>query len=980
MSDMVVIKPRTDRLRQFVAWAEKTAVGDEKGDAQVFLDRLFQGFGQKGALDVGGKLEFRVRKAAEEGGGIAFADYVWKPTVLIEMKKRGVDLSRHYRQAFDYWTRLVPGRPRYVILCNFEEFWIYDFENQLDTPVDKLTLAELPDRYGPLAFLFPIPEPPVFENDRVKVTQAAADCLANCFNRLITRGIDRKLVQRFILQTLVALFAEDIDLLERYFFTRLLKDCQKPADSYDLIGGLFEAMNTPGRISGGRYKGVDYFNGGLFREPARIELNHGEVAQITLAATQDWSKVNPEIFGTLFQHTMKQDPDDNERRAFGAHFTSFVDIMKIVEPTIVRPWRELIENAKGLKALRKLHERLAKFTVLDPACGSGNFLYVAYREIKRLEKSIIDRVKELGGPRDLGLSFVTAKNFYGIDINPFAVELAKVTLMIGRKLAVDELHLDEHVLPLDNLDANFIAGDALIDEHGNSTSWPRADVIIGNPPFGGAKLLKPQRGADYVNAVRRAYPEVPGMADYCVYWFRKAHDLLPACTADDPVAGRAGLVGTQNVRNNKSREGGLDHIAQTGTIIEAVDNQPWSGEANVHVSIVDWIKTQNPSLLPKKRILWFKVQSTSVKKKPRIKGSGPASKEYELDKIDCKVIGSSLSSNTDLFEAKILQCNQEPPFVFNGQFPRHQGFVITPGAAASFIKKDKNNCQVIHPYLIGREMITHVQPLRWIIDFQKKDLFEAKQYAGPFKWIESTVLPHVAAYASKEKALSEKKTGQDQTWLQTWWQHFRCRKEMVDKIEKLSRFIACAEVTKRPIFCFVEPVIRPDHTLEAFIFEDDYSFGILQSDIHWQWFIAKCSKLTERFRYTPESVFNTFPWPQSPSVARINAVARAGREVRRIRADALKKIAGGLRAVYRTLELPGKNPLKDAHAALDAAVLAAYGFSPKKDILAQLLELNQAVAKRIEAKKSVTAPGVPPNYPDPDSLITDDCIKPNPII
>jgi len=199
---------------------------------------------------------------------------------------------------------------------------------------------------------------------------------------------------------------------------------------------------------------------------------------------------------------------------------------------------------------------------------------------------------------------------------------------------------------------------------------------------------------------------------------------------------------------------------------------------------------------------------------------------------------------------------------------------------------------------------------------------------------------------------------------------------MVDSITQLTRFLACAEVTKRPIFCFVDPYIRPDHTVEAFAFADDYSFGILQSNSHWQWFIAKCSKLKSDFRYTPESVFDTFPWPQSPSVQQIDAVAGAGREVRRVRGEALAKIKGGLRAVYRTLELPGKNPLMQAHAALDAAVLDAYGFSAKKDLLAQLLELNLQVAQRVESGEEVTPPGVPSGYPDPSRLVTDDCIRP----
>ncbi len=1000
---------RSDRLKSFVAWVDENITGDEKGEAQIFLDRLFRAFGQPGCLDVGGTPEFRIRKAKEDGGGTAFADYVWQPIVLIEMKKRGVDLSRHFRQAFDYWVRLVPGRPRYVILCNFDEFWVYDFETQMDSPVDRLKVEELPRRYGPLAFLFPTPEKPVFKNDHEAVTRAAADRLATCFNKLVVRGVDRVLAQRFILQSLVALFAEDIGLLDQYMFARLLDECDEPRKSYDLLGQLFVEMNTPGKTAGGRLKGVDYFNGGLFAEPARIELYPDEIAQLKRAAEANWSNVRPEIFGTLFEHSV----DQAERRAYGAHFTHPVDIMKIVGPTIVDPWRELIDGAKSTKRLLELRNRLTQFTVLDPACGSGNFLYIAYRELKRLEARILERILQLSTRKHKQrlIGFVTANQFYGIDINPLGIELAKVTMMIARKLAIDELHMDERALPLDNLDANFIAADALIrselmgldGERSNwrrplledgepiAVEWPHADVIIGNPPFNGAKKLKPDLGPDYVNAIRRAYPDVPGMADYCVLWFRKTQDHLPDCTPADPVAGRAGLVGTQNIRNNKSREGGLDHIAAGGTIIEAVDNQPWSGEANVHVSIPNWVKHAKPSsrrtkaekervrkelLIPEKCRLWFKVDPKPGKKKIRKKGSGPASKEYELACRYGSHISSALSDQTDVTGANVLSCNTHPQLVFNGQFPRHQGFVLTPEEASQMVEEDGRNREVLHPYLVGREMITHVAPLRWVIDFQKMDLWDAQQFNSPFRRVEERVLPHVMGYATREREHTGRDSGQDQTWLRSWWQHFRCRKAMVVRIGELTRFLACAEVTKRPIFCFVDPHVRPDHTIEAFAFEDDYSFGILQSNAHWQWFVAKCSKLKSDFRYTPQSVFNTFPWPQSPTVKRIEAVAEAGRDVRRVRGDALQKIKGGLRAVYRTSELPGKNPLKDAHAALDAAVLAAYGFSAKKDLLAQLLELNLAVAARIDEGQEVMSPGLPPNFPDPKRLITDDCIRP----
>ncbi len=492
---------RKQRLAEFVAWVAANIKGDEKGEAQIYLDRLFVAFGHGGVKEAGATLEQRVKRA--DNLCTAFADLVWKPIVLVEMKRRGENLIRHYRQAFDYWTRLVPGRPRYVVLCNFDEFWVYDFETQMDVPVDRLALADLPERWGPLGFMFRVPERPVFGNDQEAVTRQAADRLAVCFNKLVARGVDRQLAQRFVLQMLVALFSEDIGLLEPYTLTRLLEDCKNPADSFDLLGGLFEAMNTPGGARGGRFKGIDYFNGGLFADPARVELYPDEVAQLRQAARADWSKVRPEIFGVLFEHSM----DQAERHAFGGHFTSPVDIMKIVSPTIVEPWREQIERATTLGRLRDLLQRMHEFRVLDPACGSGNFLYIAYRELKRLEGRILERIARLSKNGDSGqrmFGFVTARNFFGMDINPFAVELAKVTMMIARKLAIDELHVTEPALPLDNLDDNFIAGDALIDEAGNPRTWPAADAIIGNPPFLGAKRLKPERGPDYVNAIRQA--------------------------------------------------------------------------------------------------------------------------------------------------------------------------------------------------------------------------------------------------------------------------------------------------------------------------------------------------------------------------------------------------------------------------------------------------------------------------------------------
>jgi hypothetical protein len=966
--------PSPEKLSEFVDWCRNHITGDEKGEAQIFLDRLFQAFGQAGCLDIGGATEFRIRKGSEDGGGTAFADYVWKPIVLIEMKKRGVNLQKHYRQAFDYWTRLVPNRPRYVVLCNFDEFRVYDFDTDLDTPKDTVALNELATRWGPLAFLGPGSPKPTFSNDRESVTRQTADILADCFRKMVKREVPRESAQRFILQMLVALFAEDIDLLPKYFVTQVLEDCSSPASAFDLIGGLFEAMNTNPPKSGGRFKGVSYFNGGLFANPARLEIQDQEIVLLRKAASFNWSKVQPEVFGTLFQHSM----DDEERHAYGAHFTHPSDIMKIVGPTIVEPWRQQVEGAKTLKELHRLSQRLHHFRVLDPACGSGNFLYIAYRELKRIEARIFERmeqdfVSQARKADQMRLSFLSAQNFYGLDILPFAVEIAKVTMMIARKLAIDELHITEQALPLDNLDKNFITGDALLTTDGLPVEWPKADVIIGNPPFIGAKWLKPTRGTDYVNAVRRVYPEVPGMADYCVYWIRKAHAHLPSCTPEDPVSGRAGLVGTQNIRNNRSRVGGLDHVVKDGTIIEAVDNQPWSGEANVHVSLANWVKTQNPDLLPKKRKLWFIIPAKGPLDKLHKRGSGPSSKDYELDCRLCDTLNSALSDKADVGTAKRLSINEHPKRVFQGITPGHDGFVLTP-AERTEVESDGASGEVIHAYLTGREIVTgDGTPERFIIGFERRSIIEVQRFHNAFSRIKTEVLPSLQRKADEEHTEeSARKAHMDR-----WWMLWRDRREMFEGFKDLSgRFIACSRVTKRPVFVFMTTSVWPSDKVQAFLFDDDYSFGLLQSAAHWQWFLEKCSKLKSDFSYSIESVFETFPWPQAPSPKQVDAVAAAAREVRQVRTEALKGLKGGLRALYRLLELPGANALKDAHAALDAAALDAYGFNPKKDLLSQILALNLEVASKIENGEAVTAPGIPMSYPNPAGLITDDCIKP----
>ncbi|MGC2745683.1 MAG: type IIL restriction-modification enzyme MmeI, partial [Candidatus Angelobacter sp.] len=379
-----MITAQAERLQQFVEYAQKLN-GDEKGEAQVFCDRLFKAFGHDGYKEAGATLEDRQYR---RGQRTKFIDLVWKPRLILEMKSKKENLRDHYQQAFEYWLHSVPRRPKYVVLCNFDEFWIYEFDEQMEEPMDRVRLVDLPKRYDALSFLLPVEKKPRFGNNRVAVTRSAADKLAVVFNSIMRRTKDRVKSQRFILQCLVAMVSEDVELLPRGIFLELLEECDSAAKSYDLIGNLFKQMNSERSAQGGRYKDVPYFNGGLFKEIDPMELTSGEILLLMQAADEDWGKVQPAVFGSLFQNSM----DQKERHAHGAHFTNEADIQKVILPTIVRPFRKRLDDADTVKELMSLRDSIQRFRVLDPACGSGNFLYVAFRELSRISLDLTAKV------------------------------------------------------------------------------------------------------------------------------------------------------------------------------------------------------------------------------------------------------------------------------------------------------------------------------------------------------------------------------------------------------------------------------------------------------------------------------------------------------------------------------------------------------------------------------------------------------------
>jgi hypothetical protein len=567
-------------LESFANWVASIR-GDEASEAQTYVNRLLQAWGWADAVEAGTTFEQRIPKGSLHGG-MGKADALiegTRATVLVEMKSRGKPLERDFPQLQRYWIYLTP-KPAYALLCNFDQIWVYDFNQLVDEPLVRLEVAEMASQASSLAFLSKTEQPVFFGLNQIEVTEAQARSMGELFARLRQRGeasgaFSALEAQRFVLQCVLCMFAEDRGLLPNLQFTLALDACQSGQSSYDVLGNLFSEMNTPGITPAGQFKGTPYFNGGLFASIPRLELQAAELDLLSASAEENWRQVRPSIFGNIFEASS----DAASRHAHGQHFTSEVDMLQIIRPTIVEPWEERIAQAKSIAELEALRYALTQYRVCDPACGSGNFLYMGYNAVKDLEVSILQRIAERRSSEakkdQAVLGLVTPLQFFGMDVSPFAVELARVTLMIARKVANDRLGLTERDLPLDNLDANITVADALF------TPWPEADAYVGNPPFLGGKRMRAELGDNYTERIYKRFPEQANFTDFCTHWFRLAHQNLRP-------GKRAGLVGSNTIRRGFSRKASLDYICNNGGFIcNAVSSQPWAGEAKVHVSIVN---------------------------------------------------------------------------------------------------------------------------------------------------------------------------------------------------------------------------------------------------------------------------------------------------------------------------------------------------------------------------------------------------------
>ena len=827
-------------------------------------------------------------------------DLYWKDVVIVEMKapSQSRRLDQHRAQALDYWRNSAdPTRgiaaPPYLILCSIRQFEIWEPGRFPNAPVDNFPLTELPDRVESLLFL--AGKKPIFGGPGTAVTEQAAEHMVKLyFSLLERRAVQPEELRRFIVQTVWTLFAEDLGLIEGKPLETLIRSllADQTRSTAVELADLYRRFNLKDdeRRNVGRPQSVPYINGDLFAEATEVHLEVKELEHLLAASVFDWRYVNPTVFGSLLEGCLGH----NHRWELGAHYTSEVDIMTIVEPVIVRPWVKRIEAAKSFKEATKLHDELCKFKVLDPAMGCSNFLCIAYREIRKLELRLHDRMGELalkeGQQPRLDMPWFPIRNIQGIEIDQFAVDIAKATLWMTHALESRRYGIAEPVLPLPSL-TSLVCADSL------KTDWPETDAVIGNPPFHGDSNLRSVVGDNYINWLKSEFGI--GIKDHCVYFFIKAHKSLKP-------GGRAGLVGTNTISQNKNRDASLVWITENGGVItDAISTKPWSGQANVHVSIACWQR---------------QPISTHV---------------FTLDDVVVKGITPSLTSGTEHREALPLMGNGGIAFI--GNFVNGIGFILDEKEALGLIAKNSNNSNVIKRYLTGDDLVSRVdmQPARWIIDFNKRSLEEASLYADALAIV-------------KERVKPERDKVQRKARRERWWQFAETGPALRNAISNLDRHAVTCITGKRIHVIWGDPGVVESHACVIFAITDDYTHGMLSSRVHDVWVRGNSSTLGGTLRYTPSTAFETFPFP-FPSEKQKDRIAKASIQIVQQRKVACEKIDKGLTKVYNLMDDGGFVELKAAHHELDLAVMDAYGWDAglldkPAELLDTLFDLNARCA------------------------------------
>lgn len=836
-------------------------------------------------------------------------------------------------------------------------------------------------------------EPAALDPSRrsARVTKEIADHLAQ-LSRLLERRHDPERVAHFLMRCLFTMFAEDVGLLPRESFTNLLRElvaARRPDKFRPQVEQLWGAMNVGG-FAHAIDEFVPAFNGGLFADPTALDLAVEEIGILLEAANYDWQEVEPAIFGTLLERAL----DPRERHRLGAHFTPRAYVERLVMPTVIEPLRkdwvavqvsalQLAAEDKPQEALaevKRFHERLCATRVLDPACGTGNFLYVAMELMKRLEGEVIELARELGQDQhvlELDRHTVDPHQFLGIEVNPRAAAIADLVLWLGHLqghfrtrgqvmpaqpvlrnfkniecrdavLAYDRVELirDAHGKPLTRWDGRTkrkhpVTGKEVPNEtaqvpieryvNPQPAAWPKTDFIVGNPPFIGTKRMRAVQGDGYVDAVRSLSPTVPDSADYVMFWWDRAARLLRSGEIR-----RFGFVSTNSIGQSFNRQVLKAHLTgETGlSLVFAIPDHPWvDSEGGAAVRIAMTVARQGS----REGVL------RTVLREQTAPGAQQIAFNDRFGRID-----ANLHIGADLTSAVVLHANTNISGM--GVALHGSGFILDPTSAGHY---RRCGTSVIKPYIGGVDLL-HVRRERYLIDFSFMSQDEAAA-ANP------AAFQHVIDHVKPERDHNRREVIR-----RLWWRFGWERPELRQALAGLTRYIATTETAKHRVFQFIDAAILPDHMIVAIALDDAFFLGVLSSRVHVAWALAVGGTLENRPRYNKTRCFDPFPFPDPDegSKARIRALGEQLDAHRKRRQqehpgltmtgmyNVLEKLRRGdecgrihLTAEEKAIHEQGLvSVLRDLHERLDAAVLAAYGWPADladEAILARLAALNR---------------------------------------
>ncbi len=890
------------------------------------------------------------------------------------------------------------------LYASFDGSWNYrPFPNAQGS---RLFLRDLDKHRDTLRAIFLEPHRLDPSKHAAKVTREIATYIANLAKKLEADKHEPELVATFLMRCLFTMFAEDVGLLPEGAFTNALRNLwiPNPASFAGGIESLWRTMNEGGPLFGVVGK-ILKFNGGLFANPSALSLDDHALRLLLMAAECNWADVEPAIFGTLLERAL----DPKERHRLGAHYTPRAYVERLVRPTIEEPlradWdlvqaqvRKLVSDAHEAKEAKKeteakkktkeaaalvaeYHQKLAATRVLDPACGSGNFLYVTLDLFKRLEGEVLATLTSLGQTQEflhLDTVRVTPQQFLGIEVKRWAKEIAELVLWIGylqwhfraygKNLPVPEPVLRDYkniecrdaVLAYDarelvrdgktgkpvtrwdghTMKKSAVTGEDVPDESAQvelysyanprKAEWPRADFVIGNPPFIGSKKMRDALGDGYVDALRRTYPSTPDGTDYVLYWWTRAIDLMGSL----PIR-RFAFITTNSITQSMNRrvvEQCLEARPDVG-ILWAIPDHPWvdaaSGAAvRIAMTMVGERKAATPRLA-------HVVSETAT-------GDGDVDVALELRSV--AEIHSDLTGGAAVVGATPLLANEGVCSVAFVRFG--DGFIVDGDVAKSL------EPSVLFPLLTGRDV--NQKPVeKYVIDFYPLTESEARERAP-------RAFRHVLEHVKPGRDVIR-----DPSSRSRWWRFGRDKPDLRAALSSISRYIATSEVSKHRVFSFVPAGVRPDHSLIVVASDDAWTLGVLSSRIHTCWALAAGGTLEDRPRYNRTVCFDPFPFPLQTDAGLTQEVRARADELDRFRRErmvahpeltittmynVLAKMREGAALGIKDksiLDHALVSVLRKLHDDLDRSVFDAYGWPADMadaEILERLVSLNRARA------------------------------------